>query len=83
MMQLATSDITVYFYCSLVRALEEQSHRVCATSLLYCFFQNDMSLLSVDGYSMDGVSHKEAVTIIRRSYMDKKNPILKMVLLNN
>ena len=70
-------------------------HQVCATSLFIAsfrmtlhyywmsLFQNDMSLLSVDGYSMDGVSHKEAVTIIRRSYMDKKNPILKLVLLNN
>jgi len=42
-----------------------------------------MSVLLVAGHSLEDVSHQEAVTIIRRSYMDKTDPILKVVLLKD
>ena len=40
-------------------------------------------MLLVAGHSLEDVSHQEAVTIIRRSYMDKTDPILKVVLLKD
>ena len=39
-----------------------------------------MQLLAVDGHSMDGVTHTEAVDIIRKSYQMKRNAFMVLKL---
>ena len=43
--------------------------------------QAGMRLLEIDGRDLSGATHQQAVDIIRRSYANKRVPVMKIVAL--
>ena len=50
---------------------------------LFSLVQAGWELISIDGESLEGASHAQAVDIIRRAYNDKSQNVMNIVCVKN